>query len=259
MTVSIAMAGKGGTGKTSVACLIIRHLLRHGGAPVLAVDADPAANLGLGLGLDVGKTVGQVLAGFNENKLLIPPGLSKEASLNIRLNETIVESRDVDLVTMGRGEGAGCYCFPNHVLKSFIDRLLPNYRHLVMDNEAGLEHLSRGTTESVDDLIIMSNHSVKGVRTVGTIVGLVGELKLNVRRKWVVLNQCPAEVDPLVAAELDRLGIGIDATIPEDRLVIEFDWHRRSLLEMPGDSLAVEAVSVLMDKIGSIRFNEVEI
>jgi CO dehydrogenase maturation factor len=155
---------------------------------------------------------------------------------------------------MGRGEGAGCYCFPNNVLKNFIDQLLPNYSHLVMDNEAGLEHLSRGTTECVDELIIMSNHSIKGIRTVGTIISLVDELKLNVKRKWVILNQCPAVVDPLVAAEIDRLGIGVDAAIPEDRMVVEFDWHRRSLLEMPDDSPAVAAVDGLMRKIGSNRF-----
>lgn len=258
MTTSIAMAGKGGTGKTSVACLIVRYLLRNGGAPLLAVDADPATNFGLGLGLNVEKTVGQVLAGFNGDKLVIPPGITKEAYLNTKLHETVMESQGVDLVTMGRGEGAGCYCFPNNVLKNFIDRLLPNYQYLVMDNEAGLEHLSRGTTDRVDELIVMSNHSIKGVRTVGTIISLIDEMRLNVKRKWVVLNQCPAEVDPLVIAELDYLGIQIDATIPDDSLVMQFDWHRRSLLDMPDDSPSVKAIGVLMDMIRSNRFCEVK-
>ncbi len=258
MTATIAMAGKGGTGKTSLACLIIRYLLKHGGAPVLAVDADPASNLGLGLGLEVGKTVGSVLAGFNESKMIIPPGLSKEAYLNIKLNEVVVESRGVDLITMGRGEGAGCYCFPNNVLKSFIDRLLPNYEYLVMDNEAGLEHLSRGTTERVDDLIIVSNHSVKGARTVGTVLQLVAELKLDIKRKWVVVNQAPAEIDPLVAAEFSRMGIAPHAVVPEDRLIMEFDWHQTSLLEMPDESPAVAAVGELMARILAHRLSEVK-
>ena len=258
MTVAIAMAGKGGTGKTSLACLIIRHLLRHNGAPVLAVDADPAANLGLGLGLDIPSTVGSVLAGFNESKMVIPSGLSKEAYLNIKLNEVVVESRGVDMITMGRGEGAGCYCFPNNVLKSFIDRLLPNYKYLVMDNEAGLEHLSRGTTDRVDDLIIVSNHSVKGARTVGTVLQLVTELKLNIKRKWVVVNQAPAEIDPLVAAEFSRLGISIDVVVPEDHLIMEYDWHQRSLLEMSNDSPAVAAVAELMTQVLANRLREVK-
>ncbi len=258
MTVTIAMAGKGGTGKTSLACLIVRYLLRHGGAPVLAVDADPAANFGLGLGLDVGKTVGSVLAGFNESKMVIPPGLSKEAYLNIKLNETVAESRGLDLITMGRGEGAGCYCFPNNVLKSFIDRLLPNYKFLVMDNEAGLEHLSRGTTERVDELIIVSNHSIKGVRTVDTILKLVAELKLNIKRKLLVINQAPVEIDPLVSAEFSRLGIVPDAMVPEDRLIMESDWHQISLLDMPDDSPAVTAIDDLMTRVLSNRLSEVK-
>jgi CO dehydrogenase maturation factor len=236
MTISIALAGTGGTGKTSIACLILRHMLNNGGAPVLAVDADPASNLGFGLGLEVDKTIGSILAGFNENKLVIPIGMSKESYLNSKLNESIVESRGFDLITMGRGEGAGCYCFPNNVLKSFIDKLLPNYKFMVMDNEAGLEHLSRGTTESIDELIIVSNHSIKGVRTVGTIMQLILELKLNIKRKWVVVNQAPDSIDPLVSTELSRLGMLSYVKIPEDRLIMEYDWHQRSLLEMPDDS-----------------------
>jgi len=259
MTISIAMAGKGGTGKTSIGCLIVRYLLKHSGAPVLAVDADPAANLGFGLGLDVDKTIGSILAGFNENKLIIPAGMSKESYLNSKLSESIVESHGVDLLTMGRGEGAGCYCFPNNVLKTFIDRLLPNYKCMVMDNEAGLEHLSRGTTESIDELIIVSNHSVKGVRTVGTIIQLIKELKLNIKRKWVVVNQAPDFIDPLVSAELSRLGISSNAKIPEDHLILEYDWHQRSLLEMPDDSVSVVAVDKMMQQILSKNPSEVQI
>jgi CO dehydrogenase maturation factor len=249
MTISIAMAGKGGTGKTSLACLIIRYLIQQRSVPVLAVDADPSANLSLGLGVNVEKTIGSILAGYNENKLVIPPGLSKEALLDSKLNESIVESREFDLITMGRGEGAGCYCFPNNVLKSFIDKLLPNYKFMVMDNEAGLEHLSRGTTESIDHLIIVSNHSVKGARTVGTIIQLIKELKLNIKRKWVVLNQAPDPVDQLVEAEFNRMGISIDARIPEDDRILEYDWHQRSLLEMPAESASVRAVAQMMTRV----------
>jgi CO dehydrogenase maturation factor len=249
MTVSIAMAGKGGTGKTSLAGLIIRYLLKHHLTPVLAVDADPAANLGLGIGLNAELTVGSVLAGFNEDKISIPSGVVKESFLNIKLNETIVESRGIDLITMGRGEGAGCYCFPNNVLKNFIDQLTSNYRYLVMDNEAGLEHLSRGTTGQVDHLILVSNHSIKGIRTLNSILNLVTEMGLDIKQKWVVINQAPAVIDPLVYSELDRLGITVDAVIPQDSQIMEYDWHQKSLLDLPDEAAAAAAINELMAKI----------
>lgn len=258
MTITIAMAGKGGTGKTSIAGLLVRYLVRYGGAPVLAVDADPAANLRLGLGFDIERTIGSVLAGFNENKITIPSGMLKDAYLNIKFSEAIIESKGVDLITMGRGEGAGCYCFPNNVLKSFIDKLMPNYRYMVMDNEAGSEHLSRGTTGDVNDLIMVSNHSIKGVRTIGTIMQLVQELGLKVKRKWVVINQAPADIDPLVQAELDRLGISPEMVVPTDNLILEYDLHQRSLLEMPDDSAAVRAIDKLMQKLLLPEMSEVK-
>ncbi|AKG54024.1 CO dehydrogenase accessory protein CooC [Dehalogenimonas sp. WBC-2] len=249
MTRTIAMAGKGGTGKTSLACLIVRYLVKRGGAPLLAVDADPAANFGLGMAIEVNQTIGSVLAEFNANKGLIPPGLSKDAYLNIKFNNAIAESQGVDLITMGRGEGAGCYCFPNNVLKSFIDNLMPNYKYMVMDNEAGLEHLSRGTTQHIDDLVMVSNHSIKGVRTLNTVLQLVRELGLDIKRKWVVINQAPVRVDPLVNAELARLGISPDIVVPLENLILDYDLQQRSLLEMPEDSSAVSAIDEFMKKL----------
>ncbi|MCK5576713.1 MAG: carbon monoxide dehydrogenase, partial [Dehalococcoidales bacterium] len=135
---NFAVAGKGGSGKTSISSLIIRYLKKEGLVPVLAVDADGNANLGESLGLKVDKTIGSILASFNEEKISIPSGLTKGAYLDFKLNETIVESEGVDLISMGRGEGTGCYCYPNTVLKNFVDKLLGNYANMVMDNEAGM-------------------------------------------------------------------------------------------------------------------------
>jgi len=160
--VSIAVAGKGGSGKTTVASLVIRYLLRKGSGPILAVDADPNANLGDSLGFRVKETVGSVIAAFNDEKINIPPGMTKENYLEYRLNQALVEGRELDLVAMGRGEGPECYCYPNLILRKFTDKLASNYAYLVMDNEAGLEHLSRRTTQNVDELLMVSNHSVKG-------------------------------------------------------------------------------------------------
>lgn len=253
MTITIAMAGKGGTGKTSLASLIIRYLLKHNATPILAVDADANANLAGSLGLTVNQTIGSVLADFNDVKMSIPPGMTKEAYLNLKLNGAVVESKSVDLITMGRGEGAGCYCFPNNVLKEFIDKLAVNYRFLVMDNEAGLEHLSRRTTENVDELIIVSDHSVKGVRTIGNILDLIRELKLNVKRQSIVINQAPGRLDAIIVEGLNELGVRADAIIPTDNLIADYDLQQKPLTELPNASPAVQAIEGLMENLLATR------
>lgn len=249
MGFSVAVAGKGGSGKTTVASLVIRYLKRNGRGPILAVDADPNTNLGESLGLEVVQTVGIVLDAFQRDKIDIPQGMTKEAYLNFKLNSIIVESKGIDLLTMGRGEGPECYCYPNLVLKTFIDRLSENYAYIVMDNEAGMEHLSRGTTQDIDELLIISNHSVKGVRTVARIRELVSELKLRVRRQSVIINFAPHELDPLVVSELDKLGLNPTAIIPLDDEIYKYDLKLKSLLDLPGTSAAVKAVDDLMSKI----------
>ena len=246
MTVSIAVAGKGGSGKTSLVSLIIRHLEKNGGGPVLAVDADPNSNLGESLGLEVGETVGSIIAAFNEEKINIPPGMTKETYLEYQLNRALVESRGLDLMTMGRGEGPECYCYPNLMLRRFIDSLAGNYAYLVMDNEAGMEHLSRRTTQGIDELLIVSNHSVKGVRTVVRIEELVAQLKLRVKRISVIVNLAPPELDPLVREELSRLKIEPRAVIPLDSELARYDLEMRPLPELPDSSAAVAEVNDLM-------------
>jgi CO dehydrogenase maturation factor len=168
----------------------------------------------------------------------------------------VAESKSVDLITMGRGEGAGCYCFPNNVLKEFIDRLAVNYRFLVMDNEAGLEHLSRRTTEDVDELIIVSNHSIKGVRTIGNILDLVKELDLNVKRQSIVINQAPGELDPMIVAGLANLGVRADAVVPMDNLIAGYDLEQKPLTGLPDSSPAVRAVDDLMEKLLTGRLGD---
>jgi len=249
LTFNIAVAGKGGSGKTSVASLIIRYLKKNGKGPILAVDADSNANLGESLGLSVKQTIGSIIASFNEEKINIPPGMTKEAYLEYKLNETIVESGGLDLVTMGRGEGPDCYCYPNLILRKFIDTLSQNYAYMVMDNEAGMEHLSRRTTQNVDALLLISDHSVKGVRAVGRIRDLVSELKLVVRRQFVIVNFVPNNLDPLVTKELDRLGIKPEVMIPLDEEVYQYDLKQKPLLDLPDTSKAVKVIDSLMVNI----------
>ena len=249
MSFNIAVAGKGGSGKSSIASIIIRYLKKNGSGPILAVDADPNANLGESLGLSIKQTIGSIIASFNEEKINIPPGMTKEAYLEYKLNEAVVESKGLDLITMGRGEGPDCYCYPNLILRKFTDTLSQSYAYMVMDNEAGMEHLSRRTTQNVDELLIISDHSVKGVRTVARIRELVSELKLVVKRQSVVINFVPTTLDPLVTEELARLGIDPTAIIPWDEAVHQYDLKLRPLLELPDTSKAVTAVNGLMAKL----------
>jgi len=172
--------------------------------------------------------------------------MNKQSYLDYKLNEIIVESKGLDLVTMGRGEGPECYCYPNLILKKFADSLAENYAYVVMDNEAGMEHLSRRTTQNIDGLFIISNHSVKGVRTVARIRDLISELKLVVKRQLPIINFAPSKLDHLVTAELDRLGIDPIATIPLDEEVYEYDLKLKSLLDLPDTSKAVKAINDLM-------------
>jgi len=253
LSFNIAVAGKGGTGKTSVTTMVIRYLLSKGVGPILAVDADPNANLGESLGLDIKQTVGSLIASFNEEKINIPSGMTKEAYLDVKINEAVVEAKGIDLVTMGRGEGPECYCYPNVILRKFADTLSGNYPYMVMDNEAGMEHLSRRTTQNVDELLLISDHSVKGVRTIARIKELVTELKLEVKRQSVLINMVPDGIDPMVAQEMSRLGIEAAATIPLDDELYQCDIKLKPLLDLPDSSRAVQAVDNLMTKLLGVK------
>ena len=241
----IAVAGKGGTGKTTLAALILRHLVRAGQGPFLAVDADPDANLGVMLGRRPERSVGQVLQDFLEQKLNIPQGLPKQSYLELQLHAAISEGKNLDLVEMGRPEGPGCYCSANAVLRDFLERLSDNYRAVVVDNEAGMEHLSRRTAGRIDQLFMVSDPSVKGLRTVSSLLELIDELKLNPEKKYLVLCRA-SHLDPRLQAQVTKLGVEYLGEVPEDPNVVEYDLSERSLLELPDDSPAVLAVAKIM-------------
>ncbi len=249
MTYKIAVAGKGGCGKTSVCSMVIRYLKINQRTPILAVDADPNENLGESLGLEIRQTIGTILDSFQHDKIKIPAGLTKEAYLQYKLNENIVESTGLDIITMGRGQGPECYCYPNTVLKNFIEDLSSSYKYVVMDNEAGMEHLSRKTADDLDVLLLVSNHTVKGIRAVARIKDLVQELKLNVKHQLVIVNNVPGgELDPLVTGEMTNLGLVADTVIPSDETVYRFDLAQKPLITLPDDSVAVQSVNRMMSK-----------
>jgi CO dehydrogenase maturation factor len=232
-----------------MASLVIRYLQRTGANPILAIDADPNANLGDSLGLKVGQTVGAIIAAFNEAKIDIPPGMTKEDYLEFQISDALTESKGLDLLTMGRGEGPECYCYPNLMLRRFADKLSESYAYVVMDNEAGMEHLSRRTTQNINELLLVSDHSVKGIRTIARLKELVSELELVVKRQSVVVNFVPDGIDPHISQEMERLGLELTATVPFDKEVYECDLNSKSLLELPDTAKAVMAVNNLMAKL----------
>jgi CO dehydrogenase maturation factor len=249
LTINIAVAGKGGTGKTSVASLVIRYILKNNLGTVLAVDADPNSNIAESLGLEVRQTVGRILNDFQGEKLKIPAGMTKEAYLEYQLNGAITESKNIDLITMGRGEGPECYCYPNLVIRKLIDEWSENYDFVVIDNEAGMEHLSRRTTQNIDEMLLVSDHSTKGLRALAHIKDLIKELKLVITRESIIINNVPGEVDPRLKEEMQKLEIAPAALIPADEEISRYDLEQKPLFQLPDTSKAVDAVNKLMNRL----------
>ena len=249
MSYSIAVAGKGGTGKTTLASLIIRFLNSERRGPILAVDADPNANLAECLGLDVKKTVGKMLATFIDEKLDFPQGISKDAYIEYQLNELLVESEGIDLLVMGRGEGTGCYCYPNVILRKYIDILTKNYPFVVLDNEAGMEHVSRRLSDHINLMLMISDYSIKGVRAAGRIRDLTEELKLEVGKQFLVINRAPEPLDTSIKEEVEKQGLNLLGIVPVDEELYRYDLEGKPIINLSEESEAVKKVNNLMSKI----------
>jgi len=242
MGFTIALAGKGGTGKTTTAALWVRALRQLGAGPVLAVDADPNATLHEALGECVERTVGQITEDLMQTTEHTPGGMSKESWLELHINQYLVESREFDLLAMGRPEGAGCYCFANNLVRSCIDNLSRGYEHIVMDNEAGLEHLSRRTTRNVDVLLIVSDPSVRGIRTAGRLSALADELDVDIKARYLIVSRTDEPLDPALTVAAAETGLEILGTIPDDPGITACDRADQGLFDLPGDSPALAAV-----------------
>lgn len=247
----IAVSGKGGTGKTTIAALIVRYLLERKLKPVLAVDADPNANLGDALGVSVENTVGRVLDRFLKEKENVPMGVVKEAMIDQKLSEILVEERGFDLISMGQGEGPGCYCYPNSIVRNYIERLAANYRYVVIDNEAGMEHISRRTNGSLDVLLLVSDPSLRGIRTCKKLEDLVHKLGLQVNRLYLVLNRITDTTPPQLFQEAQRLNLNLLGVMPEDGNIGECEISGNSILKLAADSPAVVKLDEMMKKVFS--------
>ncbi|MCP3940497.1 MAG: AAA family ATPase [Desulfobacteraceae bacterium] len=252
MSKVIAMAGKGGVGKTTVSALVTRYFVKLQKDPLLAIDADPNSNLGETLGLEIEKTVGDIRETFMKDPQGVPSGMDKINYLEMLMNQVLIEQKDFDLLVMGRQEGQGCYCMVNNILNRFADELEKNYKYLLVDNEAGMEHLSRRTSGRVDILLMVTDYALRGLRAVGRINEMLGDLKLDIKHKGLIVNRAPEKLSQAFLDEVERIGVPILCTIPEDDNLLEFDMAQRSLLELGDDSKAVKAVEDMMRKVQEV-------
>ncbi len=259
MTTTIAVAGKGGTGKTTVCAMIIRYLTGQGLGPVLAIDADPSSNLNLvlGLPLDDKETVGYIRedmlaqvqtdssAGVMTGGLI--SGLSKQDYFDYHIRSIMVEGDDVDLLAMGRPEGPGCYCPANNAMRLVVDRLSDHYPFVVMDNEAGLEHLSRRTTRDIEHLFVVTDPSQRGAVAARRVAELVAELNIGVGQTHLIINRLPdGKIPPPLKTFVDSIDLPLLGTIPEDHNLLEFEFSGRPLVELEDESPVCQAVTKIM-------------
>lgn len=253
MGYTIAVAGKGGTGKTSLTGLLIDYLVKKNEKPILAVDADANANLNEVLGEDVEFTIGEIREEVSKRENTgnsFPGGMTKAQYLKYRLSTSIVEGRGYDLIVMGRSEGQGCYCYVNGMLREQIDSLSDSYKYLIIDNEAGMEHLSRRTTKKIDTLLLVSDASRRGIQAVGRINQLVKELELDVSEIFLVVNRVPNGVlNEDTIKEIQNQGLKLIGIVPMDQLIYEYDSKGIPLVELPDDSISKQALENIFSKI----------
>ena len=248
MTMIIALAGKGGTGKTTLAALLIRYLAReYPEKAILAVDADPNANLDEALGLDISGTIGTILEDTKKPGA-VPTGMTKDIFIEYRLNRALAETKHYDLLVMGNPQGPGCYCYPNDLLRKYLEKLGANYDYIVTDNEAGLEHLSRKVLPRVDLMLVTSDATARGVRSAGRVREIVQTVKIEAGRIGLVITRAPEGVQARLDREIREAGLDLLGMIPFDDQVADLDLRGRPLLELPADSPAAVAAEELFHR-----------
>lgn len=251
MAFVIALAGKGGTGKTSIAGLTVRYLMEKKKKPVLAVDADSNSCLHEALGVKVHATIGHLREESLEkirSGRERPGGMSMEQLFDYQVQQSVIEAKGFDLMVMGRPEGPGCYCAANNIIRKYTDKLSETYSYVVIDNEAGMEHLSRRTTHKVDLLLIVSDPTVRGIKTAQRIAGLVKELNLDIAKYAVVINRVAGDEGPELRRLAEELGLEVAGLVPQDKNIFENDLLGKAIIELPENSPAVRAVYAVLDK-----------
>jgi CO dehydrogenase maturation factor len=260
MTTTIALAGKGGVGKTTVAAMVVKYLAATKPEAILAIDADPSSNLNMVLGLDLEWTVGdireemlgQVKASLGAGGAAmgaLPGGLSKRDHLDYEIRSSLAEGTRFDLIAMGRGEGPGCYCAVNHNLREVIDSIGGGYGYVVIDNEAGMEHLSRRTTRDVQHLLVVSDPTQRGIVAAERIAALRDDLDVSIENAYLIVNRLSGEMPAALAEKIGSIDLPLLGTIPEMPDMAEFEYSGRPLVEMDADSPVYSAMAGMLSTI----------
>lgn len=260
MTTTIALAGKGGVGKTTIAALVIKYLVDRSLGPVLAIDADPSSNLNLVLGLDLDWTIGDIredlldqvqtsLAQSGAAMGTLPGGITKRDYLDYQIRSSVAEGDYYDLIAMGRSEGPGCYCAVNHNLREVVDGMSKNYRYVVIDNEAGMEHLSRRTTRDVQHLLIVTDPSQRGIVAAERIASFRNELDIHIENTYLILNRVVNRIPEPIQERINRMDIPFLGFLPESPELIDAELEGVSIMEIADDAPSYRFISEMMQKI----------
>ena len=250
----IAVAGKGGVGKTTLTGLIIQYLGEKGKGPILAVDADANSNLNEVLGVKVDATLGDVREEVARSEMAkdnpIPAGMTKADYMEFKFDDALVEDDDFDLLVMGRTQGKGCYCFVNGLLQAQLQRLEKNYPYIIVDNEAGMEHISRKLTKHVDTLILVSDCAKRSIQAVARIRDLAKEMNLSVGKIGLIVNKAPnGELSNGVKEEIEKYGLDLFGVVPSDELIYEYDSEGIPLVKLPADSKSRVALEKIIETL----------
>ncbi|MBI5522906.1 MAG: AAA family ATPase [Desulfarculus sp.] len=246
MAFTIAVAGKGGVGKTTLAGLLVRYLVEKGQTPVLAVDADSNSNLNEVLGLPLEGTLGQAREDMKKGQ---SQGMTKNIFIETQVNRCLMESTGFDLIAMGRPEGAGCYCAANHLLTECMDKLASNYKYLVVDNEAGMEHISRVTTQQVDLLLVVSDPSRRSLTAAGRVQELARQMGVLKGDSYLVLSMVRGQPAPELLAAAAEMDLTVAGSIPDDEMLATYDAAGKPTSTLPAGSAARQAAFAVFDRV----------
>ena len=250
---TIAVAGKGGVGKTTTCGMLIDYLCKKGSGPVLVVDADANSNLNEVLGVEAETSLAQIREEMAqaEAKHTIPAGMTKGDFAEMKFSQALIEEDDFDMLIMGRTQGEGCYCYVNSMLKRQMDKYVPHYSYVVMDNEAGLEHVARGTLPHVDTMLLLSDCSRRGVQAAGRLAQMVGELNLNPGKMGLIVNRAPeGKLDEGVRAEIEKQGLTLFGVLPQDEAVYRCDCDGKPSAYLPESDPMKAALTQILKSIG---------
>ena len=250
---TIAVAGKGGVGKTTTCGMIIDYLCKKGNGPVLVVDADANSNLNEVLGVELETSLGQIREEMAQAELkgTVPKSMTKADYAEMKFSQALIEEDDFDMLVMGRTQGEGCYCFVNGMLKRQMDKYVPNYSYVVMDNEAGLEHVARGTLPHVDTMLLISDCSRRGIQAAARVAEMIGEMDLKPGKLGLIVNRAPGGVlEAGVQEEIQKHGLDLLGVLPQDEGVYRCDCNGEPSAKLPGSNPVKTALKGIMQTLG---------